>query len=72
MSEKPQSPPPIFILGIMPRSSTNFLHHLVCLHPDCTPTLAWEDFVIYPASLLDAYAHAVYCEWIPLTSNINP
>lgn len=68
MTNQFQSPPPIFILGIMPRSGTNFLHQLICLHPDCTPTLAWEDFVIYPASLLDAYAHAVYHKWIPLTT----
>jgi protein-tyrosine sulfotransferase len=63
-----QFPRPIFILGILPRSGTNFLHQLICLHPDCTPTIFWEDFLTYPATLLDAYAHAVYQEWMPVTT----
>lgn len=58
---------PIFILGILPRSGTNFLHRLLCLHPDCRPARPWEDFLAYPAPLLDAYAHAVAAEWQPET-----
>ena len=68
MNASAQTPRPIFILGIMPRSGTNFLHQLITLHPDCVASHVWEDFLIYPAPLLDAYAHALYSEWTPLTT----
>ncbi|MDF5722456.1 MAG: sulfotransferase [Rhizonema sp. PD37] len=63
-----KSPTPIFILGIMPRCGTNFLQNLICLHPDCVSSALWEDFMLYPAPLLEAYAHAVYTEWLPLST----
>lgn len=59
---------PIFIFGILPRSGTNFLHRLICLHPDCVAARPWEDFLVHPAPLLDAYAHAVTAEWHPQTA----
>lgn len=65
---QPQRPRPIFILGILPRSGTNFLHRLLCLHPDCQPARPWEDFLVYQAPLLQAYAHAVAAEWHPETA----
>jgi hypothetical protein len=67
MSDCIEFPAPILILGIMHRSGTNFLHQLICLHPGCVSSVLWEDFFIHPAPLLEAYAHAVYSEWIPLT-----
>ena len=54
MNDFAESPRPIFILGIMPRSGTNFLHQLITLHPACVSSPVWEDFLIYPAPLLDA------------------
>ncbi len=37
---------PIFILGISERSGTNFLFHLLCLHPDCDPGgPIWENYL---------------------------
>jgi sulfotransferase family protein len=51
----------IFILGIMPRSGTNFLHDLLCLHPDCVPGgIIWEDFVLAYSDLLFKYSNATY------------
>ena len=55
-------PDPIFILGIRPRSGTNFLNNLVCLHPDCTATLK-EDFLVTHADLLVRYAKSVRTSW---------
>jgi len=38
---------PIFILGINPRSGTNYLYHLLSLHPDIVLTNHFgEDFII--------------------------
>lgn len=52
---------PIFILGIMQRSGTNFLQDLLCLHPDCVPgEVIYEDFVAAHADLLVQYANSVY------------
>jgi protein-tyrosine sulfotransferase len=55
---------PIFILGILPRSGTNFLFNLLRLHPDCGVTdPIWEDYVLEPSPLLMEYAQAVYNWW---------
>ncbi len=62
--EKTDSKNPIFILGIMQRSGTNFLHDLLCLHPDCSssgPVL--EDNFIRYAPWLVKYASRVYQSW---------
>lgn len=54
---------PIFILGILPRSGTNFLFHLLRLHPDCVAAESiWEDHLLEFSGPLLQYGRAVY-EW---------
>ena len=54
-------PDPIFILGITERSGTNFLFHLLALHPDCeSGGIVAEDYLLTRADLLVGYADAVY------------
>ena len=56
----------IFILGITPRSGTNFLSDLLCLHPDCAaPAPIFEDHLTYHADLLIQYAKNVSQSWRP-------
>lgn len=59
---------PIFILGIMPRSGTNYLRELICLHPACAPsrTPISEDFFLEPSDLLLAYTWQVRKRWDPM------
>jgi protein-tyrosine sulfotransferase len=59
---------PIFILGIMPRSGTNYLRNLICLHPACAPsrTPISEDFFLEPSDLLLAYTWQVRKRWDPM------
>lgn len=53
----------IFVLGITPRSGTNFLYNLLSLHPDCrVPEPIWEDYLLEPSHLLLQYTRAV-CRW---------
>lgn len=55
---------PIFILGIMPRSGTNYLSDLLCLHPDCgSPQPIYEDFLLHGGRHLRAYVEAVTAHW---------
>lgn len=55
---------PIFILGIAQRSGTNYLHDLLCLHPDCvSASVIWEDFVVAHADLLMKYTDSLYDHW---------
>jgi protein-tyrosine sulfotransferase len=58
---------PIFILGIMPRSGTNYLWDLLCLHPRCGPARSpiWEDFFLECSDHLVAYTQAVRDRWDP-------
>jgi len=57
---------PIFILGIAPRSGTNYLSDLLCVHPDCeTPAPFLEDYLLHHAHHLAAYANAVSSSWQP-------
>jgi len=61
-----QSIRPIFILGIMQRSGTNFLSDLLCAHPSCgTPTPIWEDFLVAKSDDLIRYVDAVGDCWGP-------
>ena len=56
----------MFILGILPRSGTNFLYNLLMLHPDCAPPdPVWEDFLLRHSDLLLEYAQKVAAEWDP-------
>ncbi len=59
---------PIFILGIMPRSGTNYLMDLLRLHPQCAParTPISEDFFLEPSDLLFAYTWQVRKRWDPM------
>lgn len=57
---------PIFVLGITPRSGTNFLHRLLCQHPDVgsfTQTAAKEDFLVHHAHHLQEYIQKVAWQW---------
>ena len=56
---------PIFILGIFPRSGTNYLHDLIRMHPECDPESAvlHEDHLIANAHLLLKYVDAVSRWW---------
>ncbi len=55
---------PIFILGLMPRSGTNFLSNLLQLHPECAPASpVWEDFIVTHLDKLAHYSGAVTGEW---------
>jgi Sulfotransferase family len=58
---------PIFILGVMPRSGTNYLWDLICSHPDCAPAREpiHEDLFLQHAHLLQAYVGAVQRAWDP-------
>ena len=57
---------PIFILGITPRSGTNFLHRLLCKHPSCgrvTHDAAPEDFLTHHSHHLERYVQSVGWQW---------
>jgi hypothetical protein len=58
---------PIFILGITPRSGTNFLSDLLCSHPDCSPARkpVREDLFLQHADLLQVFTSAVQHAWDP-------
>ena len=57
---------PIFIQGIYPRSGTNHLLNLLCVHPDCaSPSPIWENQLLARAQHLDAYVDAVSASWNP-------
>jgi protein-tyrosine sulfotransferase len=58
---------PIFVLGIMPRSGTNYLHDLLCLHPDCAAAREpiHEDLFLQHADHLLAFVSAVRGAWDP-------
>ncbi len=57
---------PIFILGIMPRSGTNFLHRLLCQHPDCgaiNTTPVREDYMTHHVNWLSRYVSRLRWQW---------
>jgi protein-tyrosine sulfotransferase len=63
-SETTQITPPVFILGILPRSGTNYLSNLLILHPDCgPPDPIWEDFLVAHSDLLAQYSDSVTGHW---------
>jgi hypothetical protein len=57
----------IFILGVTPRSGTNYLSALLCSHPDCASARepVHEDLFLQHAHLLRAYTSAVRTAWDP-------
>jgi hypothetical protein len=57
---------PIFVAGMYPRTGTNHLMDLLCVHPDCAPpSPIWEDYLLAHADHLHAYAEAVSAHWDP-------
>jgi hypothetical protein len=66
-------PSPIFILGVAPRSGTNFLWDLLRLHPDCAPGRepVREDFFVEYADLLLRFTDQVSARWDPLWGSID-
>jgi hypothetical protein len=55
---------PIFLLGILERSGTNFLWDLFRAHPDCgVRRPIWEDKLLRPAHLLEQYVDTVVATW---------
>ena len=57
---------PILVLGLMPRTGTNFLARLLATHGDCTaPTTLYEDFLVRGLPQLQNYTKAVSDCWQP-------
>ena len=58
---------PVFILGILPRSGTNFLADLLLLHPDVTPSRhpVKEDLFLAHSDHLKAFVDNVHAAWDP-------
>ncbi|MBN1315742.1 MAG: sulfotransferase [Anaerolineales bacterium] len=55
---------PIFILGILGRSGTNYLSHLLDLHPDCELLTALpEDWLLAESHHLASFIRAVHRNW---------
>ena len=65
----------IFIIGITPRSGTNYLYNLLKLHPDCEESsLKGEDFLLYNSDLIVEYidkTHTRNKKWNPEINNIT-
>lgn len=63
-------PTPIFILGISPRSGTNYLYELLTLHPECArSTHVGEDFLIQAMSDLVRFVTHTSRFWNPSWGN---
>jgi hypothetical protein len=58
---------PVFILGLTPRTGTNYLWDLLCLHPACAPSREpiREDFFLEHAHLLTTFIRQVSSSWDP-------
>jgi protein-tyrosine sulfotransferase len=55
---------PVFIHGITERSGTNFLFHLLCLHPGCDAGgPIWENYLLNDSDLFGRYVDSIYREW---------
>jgi hypothetical protein len=58
-----QAPPPermpIFVLGVSPRSGTNWVQDLLVRHPACQAFPVFEDAWMAPSNLLMSYAQSV-------------
>ncbi len=54
----------IFIIGISPRSGTNYLYNLINLHPQVSPSkIKGEDFLLYYSDLIDTYTKELDRRW---------
>ena len=54
---------PIFILGVMQRSGTNWLRDLLLCHPDCYAARIPEDFLVANSHLLLRFGSSLYRSW---------
>lgn len=55
---------PVFILGILQRSGTNYLNNLLLLHPHVQPPgIVWEDFHLAHADMLKGYTEVTARHW---------
>ena len=54
---------PIFILGIMQRSGTNWVRDLLLCHPDCYGARIPEDFLLANSHLLIRFGSSLYKSW---------
>lgn len=54
----------LFIQGIMPRSGTHYLMHLLCLHPRCYRSALVEDGLLARSSLLVKYIERNKRQWL--------
>jgi hypothetical protein len=59
------SPQPIFILGISPRSGTNYLSDLIRVHPDCVAARLHEDYFTAAGGHLVRFASEVLSRMRP-------
>lgn len=54
----------LFIIGICPRSGTNFLYNLLIRHPDCAPSIrGGQDNLLYKIHLLREYSKGTESYW---------
>jgi hypothetical protein len=58
---------PVFVLGILPRSGTNFLSDLLLLHPDLSPSRdpVNEDLFLAHSDHLVAFVDSLHAAWDP-------
>lgn len=58
------APRVIFLLGIRPRSGTNYLGMLLSRHPDCgTVEGLWEDQIVRELAQLEGYVQRISGQW---------
>lgn len=59
---------PIFVLGLLQRSGTNFVRDLLVAHPACAGSeVLAEDFLVHHSELVAGYANWVHGHWaVPL------
>ena len=64
---------PVLILGLAPRSGTNYLWDLLCLHPDCAPGREpiREDFFLEHADRLLDFVRTVRSRWDPAWGQVG-
>jgi hypothetical protein len=53
----------VFVLGMMPRSGTNYLRNLLCLHPECVASAISEDALVENSNMLMKYVAQNYFQW---------
>ena len=61
-----------FVLGVMRRSGTNYLHDLLSSHPACSAAAIPEDFFVSELEQLDWYGERVARHWNPSWWNGEP